>query len=359
MQHTLFGRSGLRVSEMCLGAMTFGDARSLGAPEEESRAIFECFAEAGGTFIDTADHYADGESERIVGKLVASERDNFVLATKWSASRALGIMQSGNSRRNMIRAVDASLSRLGTDRIDLYYLHIWDFTTPWDEIMRGLDDLVSSGKVQYIAISDTPAWEISRAQMMAELRGWTSFAGIQVEYSLASRTPDRELLPMAEKLGLGIAAWSPLAGGALTGKYRKDDPKESARRARDSLPARTLSIADEVCEVAEEIGAKPAHVAIAWVRQRGRSAPIIPIVGARTRAQIADNIAAMQLELDEAVMERLNTTSAIEYGFPHDLLRTDYVRSIMHGGDDRKLRLREELPYPVENLAMSSGVSKK
>jgi aryl-alcohol dehydrogenase-like predicted oxidoreductase len=338
--------------------MTFGDKRALGAGHEESRAIFETFANAGGSFIDTADHYADGESERIVGQLIAPERNNFVLATKWSASRALGLHQSGNSRRNMARAVEASLRRLNTDRIDLYFLHIWDFTTPWEEILRGLDDLVRAGKVHYVAISDTPAWEISRAQMMAELRGWTSFAGIQIEYSLASRTADRELLPMADMLGLGVSAWSPLAGGVLSGKYASRPTAETTRRDPGSLSPALLAVADEVIAVAAELGVTPSQVAIAWVRQWGRTAPIIPIVGARTRAQLQDNIGALDILLDQAAMDRLNAVSAIEYGFPHDLLRTDYVRSVMQGGDKRALRLRRPLPYPVESLPMSSGVTK-
>src|SRR5438105_4670466 len=170
MRHVTFGRSGLRVSELCLGGMLFGDARRFGADRDESRAIFETFSAAGGTFIDTADHYADGESERLLGEFVRSERDRFVISTKWSVSRNGGLQGSGNGRRNMLRAVEASLRRLGTDRIDLYSLHVWDYATPCEEIMRGLDDLVRAGKVVYVAISDAPAWEISRANMLADLR---------------------------------------------------------------------------------------------------------------------------------------------------------------------------------------------
>jgi aryl-alcohol dehydrogenase-like predicted oxidoreductase len=358
MQHMLFGKSGLRVSELCLGTMTFGDDRAMGSSELDSKAIFDTFADAGGTFIDTADHYAEGESERIIGKLISADRDNFILATKWSASRTLGLLQSGNSRRNMARAVEASLSRLGTDRIDLYFLHLWDFMTPWEEVLRGMDDLVRAGKVQYLAISDTPAWEISRAQMMAELRGWSSFAGIQIEYSLAARTADRELLPMADTLELGVCAWSPLAGGILSGKYARRASNQQARRDAASIDQRVLKIADEVLAIAGEMGIAAAHVAIAWVRQRGRLAPLIPIVGARTPEQIKDNLSGLDVVLDEAAIARLETVSAVEYGFPHDLLRTDYVRSILLGGDTRKLRLRSPLPYPVEALPMSSGVSK-
>ena len=246
MRHVLFGQSGLRVSELCLDAMVSGDARELGASRKDSQEIFEAFASAGGSFIDTADHYADGESERLVGEFVASERDSFVISTKWSVARHGGLQRSGNGRRNMMRAVEASLRRLKTDRIDLYSLHAWDYATPCEEIMRGLDDLVRGGKGHYVAIFDTPAWEVSRANMLAELRGWSPFAGLQVEYSLAARTPERDLLPMAKTLGFAVMAWSPLAGGALSGKYsakaaqRQPDPGRhhaDCRRSRQHCGA--------------------------------------------------------------------------------------------------------------------------
>lgn len=358
MQHVLFGRSGLRVSELCLGTMTFGDERSLGSTAEDSRAIFDGFASAGGTFLDTADHYANGESERILGEYIVGDRDNFVLATKWSASRSLGVLGSGNSRRNMLRAVEASLGRLRTDRIDLYLLHLWDFTTPWEEILRAFDDLVRSGKVLYVGISDTPAWEISRAQMLSELRGWNSFAGIQIEYSLAQRTPERELLPMADELGLAVTAWSPLAGGVFSGKYKSGRAGETSRRDRSSIPPAVLSIADEVDAIADEAGVAPSTVAIAWVKRMRRNGAIIPILGARTPDQLKDNLSAASFELPEEAVRRLDEVSRIELGFPHDLLRTDYVRSILVGGDNARLRLRTPLPHPVADLPMTSGVSK-
>ena len=230
LRHVMFGRSGLRVSELCLGAMLFGDARQFGASPEESRNIFDAFASAGGTFIDTADHSADGESERLLGQFLATDRDHFVVSTKWSVSRHGGLQKSGNSRRNMMRAVEGSLRRLATDHIDIYSLHVWDYATPCEEIMRGLDDLVRSGKVHYVAVSDTPAWEISRANMLADLRGWSAFAGIQIEYNLTARTPERDLIPMAIELGLAITAWSPLAGGVLSGKYGSAQGRSEAGR---------------------------------------------------------------------------------------------------------------------------------
>ncbi|ABE36823.1 aldo/keto reductase family protein [Paraburkholderia xenovorans LB400] len=360
MQHVLFGRAGLRVSELCLGSMIFGDPRELGASSDDSKAVFDRFAEAGGTFIDTADHYADGESERLVGQFVGADRDHFVISTKWSVARNGGVVCSGNSRRNMVRAVEASLRRLRTDRIDLYSLHVWDFTTPWDEVMRGLDDLVRAGKIVYAAVSDTPAWEISRASMMAELRGWSPFVGVQIEYSLGERTAERDLLPMAAELGLGVTAWSPLAGGALSGKYRgANGAAQRGRRDAAALPARLLNIADEVCAIAQEVGASPAQIALAWVRARTHGSPVVPIIGARNVTQLEDNLGCLQLRLEPAMQERLDAVSCIELGFPHDFLRTDYVRRLVHGGEEGSLRPRKPLPHPVAEIAMSSGVTKK
>lgn len=358
MNHVMFGASGLRVSELCLGAMLFGDRRPFGTPPEESRAIFETFASAGGTFIDTADHYADGESERLLGRFLEGQRDRFVISTKWSVSRQGGLQGSGNGRRNMMRAVEASLRRLATDRIDLYCLHVWDYSTPCEEIMRALDDLVRAGKVLYVAISDAPAWEISRANMLADLRGWSRFAGVQIEYSLAARTPERDLLPMARALGLAVTAWSPLAGGALTGKYAlQDSPNRTGRRGTGSLPERLIGIAAEIGEVARRIGCTPPEVALSWVRQQSGIVPVIPIVGARTEEQLRSNLKSLEVQLDEAALRALDEVSQIELGFPHDFLRTEYVRILVHGGEPDKLRLRQPPPHPTAALDLSSGMS--
>lgn len=360
MQHIMFGRSGLRVSELCLGTMVFGDPREMGASVEESRAIFDAFASAGGTFVDTADHYADGASEQVVGDCIAADRDHFVVSTKWSVSRHGGLQQSGNNRRNMMRAVEASLRRLRTDRIDLYSLHIWDYATPCEEIMRGLDDLVRSGKVHYVAISDAPAWEISRANMLAELRGWSAFAGIQIEYNLAARTPERDLLPMAKALGLAVMAWSPLAGGALSGKYGPGAAaQEKGRRSAAPIPESVLRIAEVVGQIAHEVEATPSQVALAWVRQQRTVVPVIPIVGARVRRQMESNLQGLRVQLSADALQRLDAASQFELGFPHDFLRTDYVRTILHGGEPERLTLREPLPHPVSDLAMTSGVTKR
>jgi aryl-alcohol dehydrogenase-like predicted oxidoreductase len=360
LRHVMFGRSGLRVSELCLGAMLFGDARQFGASPEESRSIFDAFASAGGTFIDTADHYADGESERLLGQFLATERDHFVVSTKWSVSRQGGLQRSGNSRRNMMRAVEGSLRRLVTDRIDVYSLHVWDFATPCEEIMRGLDDLIRAGKVLYIAISDTPAWEISRANMLADLRGWSAFAGIQIEYNLTARTPERDLIPMAKALGLAVTAWSPLAGGALSGKYQSADGKnETGRWSASAVPEQVLKIARAVSRAAERLGVTASQVALAWLRQQSAAVPVIPIIGVRTRAQLENNLQCTALHLDDQTLCELDDVSRIELGFPHDFLRTDYVRTILHGGDPEGLILRQPTPHPTAALTLSSGVTKR
>jgi aryl-alcohol dehydrogenase-like predicted oxidoreductase len=335
MRYKIFGRSGLRVSELCLGTMTFGEDWGWGAGADESRAIFDAFAEAGGNFIDTAHIYTDGTSERLVGEFIASDRDHFVVATKYTPSKAGDIAKAGNSRKNMMRSVKESLDRLRTDHVDLYYVHMWDFTTPLDEVLRGLDDLVRRGIVLYAAISDTPAWQVSRANAIADLRGWTPFVGIQIEYSLVERTAERELLPMAQELDLGITAWAPLAGGVLTGKYAQDGtPRadQSVRKRPQEIPARALAIAAEVAAVASEMDTSPSRVALAWLRQRAKHGSVIPILGARNRAQIEDNLKSLEVTLTAEALERLDAASRIDLGFPHEMLATQAVRTLTSGG---------------------------
>jgi aryl-alcohol dehydrogenase-like predicted oxidoreductase len=261
MRYRLFGPTGLRVSELCLGTMTFGEEWKFGASREESYSMFEAFGEAGGNFIDTANSYTFGTSEKLVGEFIARERDYFVISTKYSMNtRAEDINCGGNHRKNMCRSLDESLRRLNTGFIDVYWLHVWDFLTPIEEIMRGLEDLVRSGKVLYIGVSDTPAWVIARANMLAELRGWAQFIGIQIEYNLIERGAERDLLPMARDLGLGIAAWAPLAGGVLTGKYFQVNGEleiTDSRRGEwlngDRLNDKALRISQAVVEVASAL----------------------------------------------------------------------------------------------------------
>ncbi len=338
MNYTLLGRSGLKVSELCLGTMGFGKEWNWGADKETSFAIMETFANAGGNFIDTANRYTDGTSEKIIGEFIQPNRDHFVIATKYTLHDNLtNVNASGNNRKNMMRSVEQSLKRLNTDFIDLLYLHIWDQLTPVDEVMRGLDDLVSQGKVNYIGISDTPAWVISKAQTLAELMGWSRFIALQVEYSLLQRTPERELIPMAKHFNMTVTPWAPLAGGALTGKYLKGDkgrlPENSKR-----LNERATTIATEVVKIAEECGVSPSHVALNFTRQQGFSS--IPIVGATKITQLEENLKSLDFTLNAEQLHRLREVSKIELGFPGDFFNEDGVKMVTYGGFYDKIRHR-------------------
>src|SRR6478752_10444418 len=262
MKYKLLGRSGLKVSELCLGTMGFGTESGWGADAATSFAIMEKFAESGGNFLDTANIYKLGTSEKIIGEFISNhDRDYFVIATKYTLhDNATNPNASGNNRKNMMRSVEESLKRLQTDFIDVLYLHIWDDLTPIDEILRGLDDLVKQGKVNYIAISDTPAWQVAKGNTLAELMGWSSFIALQVEYSLLQRSPERELIPMAKHFGMTLTPWAPLAGGALTGKYLRGD-KGRIKEGSNRLNARAESITKVVMEIAQELGVSESHVA--------------------------------------------------------------------------------------------------
>ncbi|MGD8962494.1 MAG: aldo/keto reductase [Desulfobacterales bacterium] len=339
MRYKLLGKSGLRVSELCLGTMTFGDDWGWGSSKDESRAVYDAFVESGGNFIDTADLYTNGTSERFLGEFMASDRERIVLATKYTNTAPGNDPNAGgNQRKNMMQSVEASLKRLKTDYIDLYWLHVWDFTTPVEEVMRAFDDLVRQGKVLYIGISDAPAWTVARANMLAELRGWIQFVGLQIEYSLIERTSERELLPMARELDLGITAWSPLAGGLLTGKYTQRT-KAGGKEKRLEHPMmaplvdineRKRSIAGVVVEIAEAIGNTPAQVALNWLRQQ--PGVVIPIIGARRLEQFKDNLACLEFSLEKDHLQRLSEISRIEPGFPHDFFANELVQNFAFGG---------------------------
>ena len=327
MRYKLFGRrTGLRVSELALGAGNFGTRWGHGAERAEAKKVFDAYVEAGGNFIDTADGYQFGESEELVGEFIAADRDYFVLATKYTLGTTAtdGISRTGNSRKNMVRSVEGSLKRLKTDRIDLYWAHFADGMTPMEEILRGFDDLVRAGKILYAGLSNFSAWRVARGDLLAELRGWAPIAGIQIEYSLAERTADRELLPMAEALGLGVALWSPLGGGFLTGKYRQSDDGRInsilARLVHTEKTARESAILDAVMAVAKDAGASPTEVAIAWMLHKARESTtaLIPILGPRTPAQLAGTLSALNLTLAENQLARLDETSRIPLGTPHE-----------------------------------------
>lgn len=320
MRYRLFGRSGLRVSEFFLGTMTFGEDWGFGAPVEECRKVFTAYAEAGGNVIDTANRYTDGSSERIVGELLRSDRDRFVVSTKYTLTNdGADPNASGNHRKSLVRSLEQSLTRLGTDRVDLLWAHIWDPATPIEEMMRGLDDLVRAGKVLYVGISDAPAWVAARANALAEWRDWSPFVGVQAPYSLVRRDAERELLPMARHLGLSLAGWSPLAGGLLSGKItRPTTPTGKSRVDGSRATERELRIAREVDAVADELGASSSQVALAW---SAAQPAVHPIIGARRHEQLLDNLAAADLRLPEAALARLAEASAIDLGFPQAFLR--------------------------------------
>jgi aryl-alcohol dehydrogenase-like predicted oxidoreductase len=312
--------------------MTFGEEWGWGASEPESKRMFEAYAEAGGNFIDTANRYTEGTSERFVGDFIAADRDHWVVATKYTLwTRRDDPNFSGNHRKNMIQACEASLKRLGSDYIDLYWVHAWDFTTPIEEVMRGLDDLVSAGKVLYVGISDTPAWIVSRANTIADFRGWSPFVGLQIRYSLIDRTAEADLLPMARALDLAVTPWSVLGAGVLTGKYsRGNQPEEGRAKEGAATRERNLEIAESVVSIAEEIGCKPSQVAIAWVRQQ--AGVVIPLIGARNLPQLTENLGALDVRLSDEQLATLDDVSQVDLGFPHNFLSDPNILDVVSGG---------------------------
>lgn len=330
MRYQLLGRSGLRVSELCLGTMTFGEDWGWGASKETAKAVFDTFIEAGGNFLDTANLYTNGSSERLLGEFIHADRNRYVVATKYTLNLdGKGDPNAaGNHRKNMVHAVEASLKRLNTDYIDLYWVHAWDTLTPIEEMMRAFDDLVRAGKVLYIGASDFPAWQVSRANTIAELRGWTPFSALQIEYSLIERTVERELIPMANGLGLTVTPWAPLGAGILSGKYKRDADTKTSRGG--ALTEDRLRIADAVAEVAQMIGCSPAQVALAWLRHQPGS--VIPIIGARTVEQIKDNLGSIHIQLTPDHLSKLDEASKVDLGFPMKFLSTDRFRQIVSGG---------------------------
>jgi aryl-alcohol dehydrogenase-like predicted oxidoreductase len=348
MKYRLFGKSGLRVSEAALGTMTFGQERGWGAPKDESRKVYDAFREAGGNFIDTANIYTDGTSESFLGEFLEGHRDSVVLATKYSnAAPGNDPNAAGNHRKSMMQAVEASLKRLRTDYIDLYWVHIWDAITPVEEVMRGLDDLVRQGKVLYVGISDVPAWWIAQANTLADLRGWSRFIGLQIPYNLIERTVERELIPMAKALDIGVTAWSPLSNGVLTGKYHGHGGSELGRMNSETMKTfmpeqqRATRIVAAATIVSEQTGCSMAQVALAWLRYR--PVPVIPIIGARKLTQLQDNLASFDLELSAEHLKSLEEASRVELGFPQDLYAIKAVGAIRYGGMRDRILVEDEL----------------
>ncbi|BBY27423.1 aldo/keto reductase [Mycolicibacterium sediminis] len=346
MKHFTFGRNnGLRVSELALGAGNFGTGWGYGADLDTSRAIVDRFAEAGGTFIDTAATYQVGQSEEFLGRILAGRREDVTLATKFAVGgtkEGSGALQTGNGRRAMFRSVEHSLRRLDTDYIDLLWVHWPDFVTPVDEIVRAFHDLVSSGKVLYAGLSNFPAWLTARGVTLAEVRGWSPISAVQFEYSLVERTADRDVLPMVESLGLGAALWSPLGGGLLTGKYRDGASGRLTEWNKvvhsEDGPVKTATV-DEVLAVAAELDVPPGRVAVAWLLERGRRSPtgVVPIIGPRTVEQLDEYLAALNLDLGDHY-GRLDEVSRISLGQPHQQI-SEQLTATRGGGEFRPPRI--------------------
>jgi len=349
MKYRLLGRSGLRVSELCLGAMTFGNTSGWGASEDESRQVFDAFVAAGGNFIDTAPGYQTGESESLLGKFIAGDRDRYVISTKFSLGFVPGDPNSGgNSRKNMMRMAHDSLRRLQTDYIDLYWMHAWDGITPEEEVMRAFDDLVRAGKVLHIGLSDTPAWAAARAHTIAELRGWTSLAALQLRYSLIDRTADRELLPMAAALGMSVLIWGGLGGGLLSGKYQQStgaivgEGRLAGPNYRDmQISEKTAAVIRGVSEMASEIAVSPTQLALAWLRSR--SPIMIPILGARTAEQLEQNLNCLNISLNASQLQKLDALSDLSYGFPSDFLQGNMIGKLLFGPMRDSIEARSRL----------------
>lgn len=377
MKYKLLGRSGLRVSELCLGCGTFGTnwGSAWGSDKEESRKILDAFTEAGGNFIDTSNRYQESQSEEYLGEFIHPNRDRLVMATKYSLFDGFANPNdpnaSGNHRKNLFRSVEGSLKRLKTDYIDLLWIHIQDHTTPVDEILRALDDLVRQGKVLYIGVSNFPAWWIARANTMADCHGWNPFIATQLEWSLVERSCEPEFLPMAHELDIGLVCWSALAGGIVTGKYNRElDPNQIHRLADQFVPNkqviwsaanhRNLEIMDKVIKIADEIGRSPVQIALRWLMQQ--KVVTIPIFAAHTVEQAKEDMAACDFVLTEEEMQRIDQatrpaiTSAmpevgpypypmLEYGSPA-LAETFYSRALLFGNVEYKImNHRRFAPY--------------
>ena len=338
MDYKLLGKTGIKVSELCLGTMTFGTDWNFGSDKEESQRVFDAFCNAGGNFFDTANIYTTGTSEKYLGEFMQSERDNLVIASKYSLTESNKINLSGNSRKNMTQGVEGSLKRLGTDYIDLYYVHAWDFLVAPEELMRNLEYLLASGKILSIGISDTPAYITSRCNTLAELRGWNQFAAYQVEYCLTERTADREIIPLCKHDDMLFCGFGPLAAGLLTGKYLEEnsDPKRMKKGISARLSERNLAMSAEIKALAKEIGHTPSQVAIRWAMQMVKKSS--PIFGARSLKQCEENLKVLGFSLTTEQMEKLNVISKIGPNNPNDFLKLPRLEEILYAGQKGKIK---------------------
>jgi len=332
-EYRLWGNSGLRVSPICLGTMTFGDKWTSfmkSANKEEAHKIIDTYVTSGGNFIDTANKYQEGQTEEWLGEYIAKKgiRDELVLASKYSLKLEQGhkleINFGGNSRKSMFSAIEGSLKRLGTHYLDVYYVHFWDFATPTHEILRTFDDLTRSGKVHYVAVSDTPAWEVAYAKAQSEFHGWSQFIGYQGRFHLGDRTMERDVLPMAKKLGLAVAPWGVLGQGKYTGKYKKGETVDKSRPSID-MSDRDYEIADVVSAIATETGRSASQVALNWVL--GTPGITSPILGTTRVDQLQDSIKALEFSLTPEQRARLDKVTATDPGFPHNFIGTHYTNN--------------------------------
>lgn len=344
MRYTVLGKTGVRVSELALGTVTFGEDWGWGAPRETSARILDAYADAGGNFIDTADHYTGGTSETMLGELLGSRRERFVLSTKFTLQTDLSDVNSaGNHRKNLVSSVEASLRRLRTDYLDVLWVHAHDTLTPVPELMRALDDQVRAGKVRYVGVSNWPAWEVAQANTMAELRDWSPFVGMQIRYNLLERGPERDLLPMARQFDLPVFCWGALAEGRLTGKYLEGGTGRLTVQPRDHSSRGSDALVREVVAVAAEGGWTAAQVALAWLMSRPGT--MIPLLGATKEYQLQETLGAADVRLAADHLERLEAVSAITLGYPHDLMRDPITLHDMYGPgwrdiDDRRTTVR-------------------
>ncbi len=343
MRYYLLGKSGLRVSELALGAMSFGTDWGWGTEINEARKMLDLYLDSGGNFVDTANCYTNGSSERMLGEFLGERRQQIVLSTKYTISTHPGDPNGGgNHRKSMARSVETSLQRLKTDYIDLLYLHIWDGTTPVEEILRAMDDLVRAGKVLYVGMSDTPAWQISRMQAIADLRGWSPLVALQIEYNLIERTTERELIPMANEMGLGVVPFSPLANGLLSGKYSREEclnesgstgfqgSRKSGIESLGKFTERNMEIVDEVKKVASEVQKSPAQVALAWLLSKSTVTSVL--LGASKLEQLENNLGSLNTPLSPDQIKRLDAISRVDMGFPHEHLANPMIKQMISGG---------------------------
>ena len=333
MRYKILGNTGIKVSEMNLGTMTFGTDWGWGSPKEESKKIFDLFLDRGGNFIDTANIYTMQTSEKYLGEFIQANRSEIVLATKYTLNEYGHLNRSGNNRKNMVESVEESLKRLNTDYIDLYYVHAWDYLVDPEELMRNLNYLVQSGKVLNIGISDTPAWVVAECNTIAKQRGWASFQAYQVEYCLTERTIERDIIPCAEHFNMTIAAWGPLSAGLLSGKYVNpdDSPKRMVPGKSRRLEGGNINLSAEIAKIADQGDMTPAQLSINW--QRAQSKNISCLFGARTLEQCKENLDALAFSISQEEIDQLNALTSIDMGFPRDFLDTPRVKEIVYGGN--------------------------